>query len=50
MNELTKVVATDVVNTPTKGCIRLSAAESQRLADMPSEIEWFACIESANTR
>lgn len=50
MNELAKVVATDVANTPTKGRITLSAAEFQGLADMPPELEWFASIESANTR
>lgn len=50
MNELTKVVATDVANTPSKGRITLSAAEFQGLADMPPELEWFASIESANTR
>jgi len=50
MNELAKVVATDVANTPTKGRIALSAAEFQGLADMPPELEWFASIESANTR
>lgn len=50
MNELTKGMATEVINTPTKACIRLSAAEVQRSADMSPEFEEFACIESANTR
>lgn len=50
MNELAKVVVTDVANTPAMGRITLSAAEFQGLADMPPELEWFASIESANTR
>jgi site-specific recombinase XerD len=50
MNELSKVVATDVANTLAKGRITLSAAEFQGLADMPPELEWFASIESVHTR
>lgn len=50
MNELAKVATTDMVVTPTKGHITLSAAEFQGLASMPPELEWFASIESVHTR
>ncbi len=41
---------TDVTTTKPSGKIVLSAAEFQGLAAMPPEFEWFASIESPNTR
>jgi site-specific recombinase XerD len=50
MNELLKIIPQGENARSSAGMIVLSAAEFQGLSEMPPEMEWFAGIESANTR
>ena len=50
MNALLKISPTRGNGLTLTGSIILSAAEFQGLAEMPPEMEWFAGIESPNTR